>query len=251
MKFRAIIIDDEFTGINSLQILLERHCPEVKVVAVSRNPVQAIELIENYMPDIVFLDINMPQMTGFEMLNQLKWRNFDLIFSTAYHEFAIKAIKADAFDYLLKPIDPSELKAALERVQLKKNSIDKVSNLDNFLLALNDLRQHSNQKLLVNSKDGILSLDTETVYCLESKSNYTQIALPNNVIVLSSKTLKEYEKVLCQDHSNFMRVHNSFIINLKKIMRYFKTTDSVVLENNMTVPISKSRKEDFLKWLEL
>jgi two-component system LytT family response regulator len=251
MTLRAIIVDDEFTGINALRILIERHCPEIKPVANTRNPEDAIDLIESYRPDIVFLDINMPQMNGFEMLRKLKWRNFDLVFTTAYHEFAVKAIKVDAFDYLLKPIDPTELKEAITRILNKKNSNDKSLDLDHFLASIQKYKQVPSQKLIVTSKDSILSIDTDAIVCLELKSNYTQISYSTDDTILSSKTLKEYEKILCAEVSDFMRVHNSFVINLRKVIRYIKTNDTVVLSNNMSVPISKSRKDAFLKWLEL
>lgn len=248
---RAILIDDEFMGLNSLHILLEKHCPKVKSVAETRNPSSAIELIENYCPDIVFLDIHMPQMSGFEMLEKLKWKKFDLIFTTAHQEYALKALKSEAVDYLLKPIDPDELKAAVNKVLLRREKEIQKSNMDEYNMALNTLPQLNKPKLIINSKLGIESIETHHIVSLESKSNYTQLFLENEDNVMSSKTLKDFEQLLCGERSAFMRVHHSFIINLNKVIRYIKSSESVVMVNNQEIPISKSRKEDFLKWLEI
>lgn len=248
---RAVLIDDEFMGLNSLHILLAKHCPKVKSVAESRNPEAAIEIIENYCPDIVFLDINMPQMTGFEMLEKLKWKNFDLIFTTAHQEYALKALKSDAVDYLLKPIDPEELKAAVNKV-IKRRSMNELgSALEAYNDMLNTLPAMTKHKVIVNSKSGIESIETQLIISLESKSNYTHICLENDQSIMSSKTLKEYEQILCVERSSFMRVHHSFIINLNKVVRYFKSAETVVMQNGQDIPISKSRKEEFLKWLEI
>lgn len=248
---RAVLIDDEFMGLNSLHILLDKHCPKVRSVAESRNPEAAIEMIENYCPDIVFLDINMPQMSGFEMLERLKWKNFDLIFTTAHQEYALKALKSDAVDYLLKPIDPEELKAAVNKVIKRRSQSGQGNALEGYSEVLNALPLINKPKVIVNSKVGIESIETQMIISLESKSNYTQLFLENEQPVLSSKTLKEYEQILCGDRSSFMRVHHSFIINLNKVLRYIKSSEMVVMQNEQEIPISKSRKEDFLKWLEI
>ena len=248
---RAVLIDDEFMGLNSLHILLDKHCPKVRSVAESRNPEAAIEMIENYCPDIVFLDINMPQMSGFEMLERLKWKNFDLIFTTAHQEYALKALKSEAVDYLLKPIDPEELKAAVNKVIKRRSQNGQGNSLEGYNEVLNTLPLINKPKVIVNSKAGIESIETQMIISLESKSNYTQLFLENEQSIISSKTLKEYEQILCGDRSSFMRVHHSFIINLNKVLRYIKSSEMVVMQNEQEIPISKSRKEDFLKWLEI
>ena len=251
MKLRAIIVDDEFTGINSLHILLERHCPEVKSVAETKSASTAIELIENYLPDIVFLDINMPEMNGFELLDKLKWKNFNLIFSTAHQEYALRALKANAIDYLLKPIDPEELKSAIRRVVDKKLHTQNFSNDESYLNLLNSLKNNTHQKIIVHSKNGVEAIETTEIVSLEAKSNYTQINLINSKCILSSKTLKEFEEQLCSQGSNFMRVHNSFIINLTKVSRYLKFAENIVMVDAQTIPISKSRKDHFYEWLSV
>ncbi|MCU0360869.1 MAG: LytTR family DNA-binding domain-containing protein [Bacteroidia bacterium] len=247
---RAILIDDEFMGLNSLHILLDRHCPKVKSVAECRNPELAIEMIENYCPDIVFLDINMPQMNGFEMLKKLKYKGFDLIFTTAHREYALKALKSDAVDYLLKPIDADELKAAVEKVLERKILNKPGTALEVYNDMLNSLLVLNKPKVIVNSKSGIESIETKQIIGLESKSNYTQFYLENGDSLKSSKSLKQYEEILCGNRSSFMRVHHSFIINLNKVIRYLKTSDMLVMLNGQEIPISKSRKEEFMKWLE-
>lgn len=248
---RAVLIDDELMGINSLHILLDKYCPKVKSVAESRNPEMAIGLIENYRPDIVFLDINMPKMNGFELLENLKWKDFDLIFTTAHQEFALKALKSNAVDYLLKPIDPDELKAAVNKILLRREGREKNNNLESYQGILEDLAQLNKHKLIVHSKTGLETIETNTIVCMESKSNYTQLYLDNDQNLISSKTLKEYEQILCGLKSPFMRVHNSYIINLRKVLRYLRSSDSVVMQNEQQIPISKSRKEEFLNWLQV
>jgi two-component system LytT family response regulator len=248
---RAVLIDDEFMGLNSLHILLDKHCPKVRSVAESRNPETAIEMIENYCPDIVFLDINMPQMSGFEMLEKLKWKNFDLIFTTAHQEYALKALKSDAVDYLLKPIDPEELKAAVNKVFQRRNQALQANRMEEYADALTSLPLLNKPKVIVNSKAGIESIETQLIISLESKSNYTQLYLENEQSVLSSKTLKDYEQLLCGERTSFMRVHHSFIINLNKVVRYIKSSEQVVMQNEQEIPLAKSRKDEFLKWLEI
>jgi two-component system, LytTR family, response regulator len=248
---RAVLIDDEFMGLNSLHILLDKHCPKVRSVAESRNPETAIELIENYCPDIVFLDINMPQMSGFEVLEKLKWKAFDLIFTTAHQEYALKALKSEAVDYLLKPIDPEELKAAVNKVIQRRSNKLHVEKFEEYNHVLNTMHAINKPKVIVNSKSGIESIETQVIISLESKSNYTQLYLENEQSVLSSKTLKDYEQILCGERTSFMRVHHSFIINLNKVIRYIKSSETAVMQNEQEIPISKSRKEEFLKWLEI
>ena len=251
MKLRAIIVDDEFTGINSLHILLERHCPEVKSVAETKSASTAIELIENYLPDIVFLDINMPEMNGFELLDKLKWKNFNLIFSTAHQEYALRALKANAIDYLLKPIDPEELKSAIRRVVHKKLHAQNFNNDESYLNLITSLKNNLHHKITIHSKNGVQALEYSEIVSLEAKSNYTQVNLIDSNFLLSSKTLKEFEEQLCTEGSNFMRVHNSFIINLTKVSRYLKFAECIVMADAQKVPVSKSRKDHFYTWLNI
>lgn len=250
MRLRAIIIDDEETGIETLKFLVEKYIKDVKIVAQTTSGSEAIELIENYMPEIVFLDISMPEMDGFELLEKLSWKNFHLIFTTAHQEYGLKALKNGAVDYLLKPIDHRDLTTAVEKIKtkltFKKNSLPQID-----YTPLNDLQQLGANKIGVTSKHGIEYIEVTDIICLESKSNYTLIHLTEDKTLLTPKTLKEFENQLCNNHPQYIRVHNSFIINLHKVLRYIKDLDDIIMINNQKIPLSKSRRDVFLKWLEV
>lgn len=249
MQLRAIIIDDEKKGINTLRILVEKFIQEVRIVAQSTKAADAIELIEDYKPEIVFLDINMPGMNGFELLEKLKWKNFSLIFVTAHHEYALKALKNNAVDYIMKPIDHQELRIAVNKVKAKMEAVNTVFPTHVYESLLNDINQHNKNKVLVNLRSGIETLNAAEIIFLESRSNYTYIHLSDLRVVITSKTLKDFEDPLCTDH-NFMRVHKSFVINLNKISRYIKT-QHIIMVSDHKIPLGKSRKENFHMWLNI
>ena len=251
MKLRAIVVDDEPKGLNSLSLLIERHCPEVKLVASSLIASKAIELIEDYLPDIVFLDINMPEMNGFDLLSKLKWKKFNLIFTTAHQEYALKALKSNAIDYLLKPLDHEELILAVKRAVKNKEKAEFINDFSVYSKLIENLNQNPIQKLVVNSKDGVESIELNEIISLESKSNYTLIYLTNSKTIRCSKTLKEFENILCQRSDLFMRVHHSFIINLTKVSRYLKMEENIVMQDQQNIPVSRSRRESFFSWLKV
>ncbi|HQQ95357.1 MAG TPA: LytTR family DNA-binding domain-containing protein [Bacteroidia bacterium] len=248
---RAILVDDEPRGLNALKTLIDRYCPELRVVSTCLSSIDSVEQINTYHPEIVFLDINMPEMNGFDVLNQLEWKGFHLIFTTAHQEYALKALKANALDYLLKPIDRFELAEAVARIKQKARIESQVNNFQKYEKFLNGLHLEAHKKVHVHSRISIDTLDPDQIVYLESKSNYTQIHLENEASVLSSKTLKDYENILCDQRAHFMRVHHSFIINLRKVSRYIKSNEIVIMRNEQKVPIAKSRKEEFMKWLEI
>jgi two-component system LytT family response regulator len=251
MILRSIIIDDEPMGINSLKTLIEVYISDVKVVAESTSAGEAIELIENYKPEIVFLDINMPEMSGFELLEKLRWKNFSLVFITAHQQYALKALKNNAVDYLLKPVDYEELQAAVAKIQkqqLKKESTH-IVNYSKLLHELDDY--YYKNKMLVNLKSGIEAVDLDDVIYLESKSNYTRLHLSSGKIIITSKTLKEFEDQLCLTNLPFMRVHKSFIINLKRVTKYMKSEDIILLDDTFKIPLSRSKKDVFYTWLNI
>jgi two-component system, LytTR family, response regulator len=247
---RAIIVDDEQKGINTLKMLIEKHTEGVKVIAQCTRAIKGVELIENYMPDIVFLDINMPKMNGFELLEKLSWKEFILIFTTAHHEYGLKALKSNAIDYLLKPIDPKELFLAIEKAKhrLNEKNIHPEFNYDELLAFLG---QAQKQRILVNSKTGVESVDLNEIERLESMNNYSMMYLSEGRKILVAKSLKEFELQLCKPDSNFMRVHQSYIINLNKVVRFLKSSESIIMNDDQKVPVAKSRKESFFKWLNL
>jgi two-component system, LytTR family, response regulator len=248
MRLRAIIIDDEETGITTLKLLIEKYIPDVKVVATCNAPKEAIELIENYKPEIVFLDISMPEMDGFELLKKLEWKNFNLIFTTAHQEYALKALKHNALDYLLKPVYHEELRAAVDKI--KDQQAAQQSTIKDFdFTLLNKINQNKLNKLGITSKDGVEYIDPSEIISMESRGNNTFICLENGREILTPRRLGEFETLLCSYNINFMRVHHSYIINLHKVLRYIKEADDIIMVNNQKVPLSKSRRENFFKWL--
>ena len=251
MKLRAIIIDDEQKGIEALSILIETFIKDVHVVATSTDPVLGIKLIDDYQPEIVFLDINMPELNGFELLEKISWKEFNLIFTTAHEEYALKALKANAIDYLLKPIDHEDLRISVEKISQQISSTLNQTNKFNISELLGLIDVSTKHKICISTKSGIDYLETDTIIFLESKSNYTSILLDGGRTILVSRGLKEFEEELCHANINFMRVHNSYIVNLQKVSRYLKNTDHIVLLNDQKIPLAKSRKDDFFKWLKV
>jgi two-component system, LytTR family, response regulator len=208
-----------------------------------------VELIENYMPEIVFLDINMPGMNGFELLQALAWKDFNLVFTTAHQEYALQALKNNAIDYLLKPIDPEDLQAAVARILAKTDSPSE--NSYNYHKLLASLTPPDRNRLLISSRDGIDALRTEEISYLESHSNYTDIHLADSRVIASSKTLKDFDSLLCGSRSVFMRVHHSFIVNLDRVTRYLKASECLVLHDDKRVPVARSRREEFFRWMNV
>lgn len=243
---RAVIVDDEQRGIDTLKILIDKHIDSLRVVAECTRAEDGVKLIENYKPEIVFLDINMPQIDGFELLNKLSWRDFNLVFTTAHPEYGLKALKNNAIDYLLKPIDPGDLLFAVEKIR-EKMLENQTATRFNFNELIRTVAQK--QHFVLHTKSGIEHINLGEIVCFESFSNYTRIHLTGEREISSSKTLKEFDMQLCDSGSPFMRVHNSYIINLNKVASCLKTVDKIVMDSGQKVPLSKSRKDAFYKWM--
>ncbi|PWT99092.1 MAG: DNA-binding response regulator [Bacteroidetes bacterium] len=243
---KAIIIDDEIHCLDTLNILLTDYCPEVQVVEQCVLARKAIGAIEKHKPDLIFLDIEMPAMNGFELLEQLVPFSFSLIFTTSYDQYAIKAIKFSALDYLLKPIDPKELVAAVQKVRTKKHP----PSLEQFQVLLNHI-QHKEanfNKLAVPTSEGYeLLLVTDIVRC-EADDNYTHVFLKNKKKITACRTLKEIEEQL-DSFASFLRVHHSYLVNLNEISRYIRGEGGyLIMSDGSTVNVSRSRKDALLKF---
>lgn len=240
----AIIIDDEAKGRLALREKLSAYCPGVKVLAEASNGQEALLLIKQHQPQLVFLDIEMPRMNGFEMLNALPEKNFHIIFTTAYDQYAIKAIKYAAFDYLLKPIDIEELKTAVQKIAGKTNN-----QTNNQAELLQQNLQHPKNllhKLAIPTLDGLLFYDINDIIHLEANSNYTFIHFSGKPKITTAKTLKEFEEIL--PDSIFFRTHHSHLINLNYIKRYIRGDGGQIeLQNGNYVDVSRRKKEEFLK----
>jgi two-component system LytT family response regulator len=240
----AIIIDDEQKGRMSLKQKLGDYCSNVQLIGEADNGEEGIRLIEKHHPRIVFLDIEMPRMDGFEMLQRLHENDFHLIFTTAYDHYAIKAIKYAAFDYLLKPIDIEELQATIANIDGKKKN--QVSMQVELLQQSMQQPKKQLNKLAIPTLDGLLFYDINEIVHLEANSNYTNIHLLNRTKIIASKTLKEFEELLPDDI--FFRTHHSHLINLNFIVRYIKGDGGQIeLQNGTHVEVSRRKKEEFLK----
>jgi two-component system LytT family response regulator len=241
---KAILIDDEKHCRETLSIQLERYCPEVKLLAECSSAQQGLEAIALHRPDVVFLDVEMPGMNGFEMLQQVPNISFELIFTTGYDAYAIKAIRFSALDYLLKPIDKEELKKAVNKVHQKTDH--KLTEQLDILLEKLGNKQASLQKIALPTQDGFELVPLENIMHCESDSNYTHIVLKNGKKLLVSRTLKEIEELL-EGHP-FLRVHHSHLVNLNEITRYIRGEGGyVVMSDNTSISVSRSRKDALLK----
>lgn len=242
----AIIVDDEKNGAEALKLLLEQNCPGMKIIDVVYSAESGIDSIRNNEPDIVFLDIEMPTGTGFDVINSTLDKNYEVVFTTAYSQYAIKAFKTHAIDYLLKPIDIDELVSAVEKV--KKRFLEKKKN--NELNSLVGKMVIPNKKISVPTVEGIIFITVEDIIHLESDSNYTNIFLKDGKKVLVSKTLKSFESQLV--NCNFLRVHSAHLINLSEVEKYIKGDGgTLILKNKASIPVSRANKTLLMEKLGL
>ena len=241
----AIIIDDERNSRNALRQKLLNHCTNVMIIAECENGEEGIENIEKKKPDIVFLDVEMPRMNGFTMLQQLKNKNFEVIFVTAYDHYAIKAIRYSALDYLVKPVEIDDLKNAINRVIEKMNIAKPNARLE--LLLENIVSDKTKfTRIAIPTVQGLQFIKIEHIISLEASANYTKFHLCNNIKYTVSKTLKEFEDMLPSDI--FIRIHNSHIINKNYVEKYIRGDGGqVVLSNGSVLDISKRKRAEFLK----
>ena len=244
---RTVLIDDEPGAIESLEALLEKHCPEVEIVGQANNIHEGYEVITSNLPDLVFLDINMPKGSGLELVDRIKHLNVKVIFTTAHQEYAIKAVRLSAVDYLLKPISFLEL---LEAVDRYNRHTQKQNYSTNYGL-LKDLMDKSKklERIAVVDLQGVQVIETSNISHIEASKNYSIFHLLEGEDVVASKSMGEYEKLL--DGSDFLRVSRSIIVNVSFIKRYLKKEGSVVLKDGQEVLVSNSRKDELLKLMTL
>ena len=242
---RSLIIDDEKHCCDNLQWQLKTYCPEIEVIGTSNNAEKGLQQIHHHKPQLIFLDVEMPGMSGFEMLENLTEINFDIIFTTAFDQYAIRAIKFGALDYLIKPIDKDELVEAINKfLNLpRRDSLKQINALLTHLKKSSDL---SFQKIALPTLHGYELVPLNNIMFCESSSNYTDIRLINGQHLLISRTLKDIQDLL--DMQPFFRVHNSYIVNLQYAVRYVKGEGGfLVLNNDINIPVSRSKKEELLK----
>lgn len=245
----CIIVDDEFKSRESLKALIENYCAEdISVSAVCQNATEAIEAIYKIKPDILFLDIQLQRETGFDILEKLDKIDFEVIFTTAYSEFAIKAFKFSAIDYLLKPIDIAELKKAISKVQ-KRAATDLSERMAQLAISLKGNTNRSG-KIAIPSSDGLVFVSVGSIVYCEASGNYTNIHMDDSRKFIVSRTLKEYEDLLTDQ--DFFRIHNSYLVNLNAIKKYIRGDGGqVVMCNETTLDVSKAKKKPFLDKIKM
>jgi two-component system LytT family response regulator len=243
---KSVIIDDELKSLESLRILIQDFCEGVEVKALCQTVAEGISAIELHKPDIVFLDIQMQRETGFDLLTKIEKVDFEVIFTTAYSEYAIRAFRFSAIDYLLKPIDISELHMAIEKVRNKSNT-EIAERLQQLITNLKPAPAQK-YKLALPTGDGLVFVKVEEIIYCEAHSNYTQIYLTNGTHHLVSRTLKEYDDILTDQE--FFRIHNSYLINLNLIKNYVRGEGGyVVMTNGKSLDVSKRKRDSFLSRL--
>ena len=241
---RCVIVEDEEMARNVLKSLLAQYCQDVMVCAEADDIVTGKNMIETFRPDLVFLDIEMPGGSGFKLLTSMENVDFEVVFVTAYEQFAIKAIRHDALDYILKPIDPKELVAAVEKVKEAKYKKTLKKQYDNLLKNL-DPEQLVVRKISISTADKIHLIDVDDIIRCESDNYYTIIYFKDGTSLMVSKTLKEMDQKL-QEY-DFVRTHKSHLVNMRCIKNFIKDEMMVVMTDDTKVPVSKRKKEMILE----
>lgn len=245
---RTALIDDQENSRNALKALLIKHCPEVAIIGEANSVKSGLELIETKQPDLVFLDVQMTDGTGFMLLEQVKEYSFKVIFTTAFDHYAIQAIRFSALDYLLKPIDPDELVEAVSKY--KDISINLNIKL-NFEALLENVKKTNApaKKIVLSTVNKVHVLTVEDLVRCEAMENYTQFSLNNNTRIVVAKTLKEYEELLTEYY--FMRVHKSHLVNLNHVINFIKGDGGyLTMSDGKQVPVSDRKKDELFARLQ-
>lgn len=243
---RAVLVDDEDRARNTLRALLAEFCPDVEVVGEASNAPDAVLTINKVKPELVFLDIEMPEYNGFEMLDFFREIDFQIVFVTAYSEYAVRAFEVSAVDYLLKPIDVSGLQVAMEKVRTRQEH----TAIHQRLELMKDAMQNEDiRKMAVPMADGLLFVEVADIVVLEADGAYTNIFLKNGSKILVSKKLGFFEDIL-KTRKAFFRTHRSSLININFVKKFIRGESSIVMENNNVVTLSRDRKADFEELLK-
>lgn len=246
---RAILIDDEPNAVGLLALRLSQHCPQVDVVASCTNSHKAVQAILDHRPDLVFLDIEMPQMNGFQLLEAVAGVSFSLVFVTAYDKFALKAFRYSAVDYLLKPIDTQELIQAVHRVEKQHKTAPE--QIDHLKSQLGTHGKNLPDRIALPYQNGVAFVDMKDILYCESDDNYTKFHLGDGQYHLVTKSLREIQELL--EERDFLRVHRQYLINLNHIKKFVKGEGSyVVMSNLQSIPVSRAQKDRLMErfgWL--
>lgn len=242
---KTVLIDDEGNALEMMEWLLQTYCPQVEIAAMCTSAQQGIEAINKHKPDVVFLDIEMPVMNGFDMLEQFDDLFFDVVFCTAYDQFALRAFKYSALNYLLKPVDPEELKNTVQRIE-KFKAIPTREQFNLLLQNLKNTEKTTPQRIALTHNDGLIFVPTAEIVFCEAESNYTKVHLADGKKIMVSKVLKDLDEALAGP--DFYRVHSSFLININRIKKFIRGEGGyLVMDNDAMVSISRSRKQEFME----
>tara|TARA_Y100000815_G_scaffold108952_1_gene97572 strand:- start:792 stop:1526 length:735 start_codon:yes stop_codon:yes gene_type:complete len=242
---KAVIVDDEPKAIQSLIWELGNFKKDIKVIASFTDPNKALQFLESDTPDCLFLDVQMPTIGGFQFLEKLKDIDFAVIITTAYDEYAIKALKHEAIDYLLKPIDSDDLKDSIKKI--KKHSERNINSAKLEQMLSNFNSQFDKKRITINTDGKLLFLDVDDIIYVESDGNYCTLFLKDQKKIVVTKKLKEIDKILPEHY--FFRIHNSYVINLNKIKAFIKNEGYVIMDSDQKIPVARQRKSDFLEKL--
>jgi two-component system LytT family response regulator len=241
---RCVLIDDESNSLEMMEWLLKTYCPQVLVEAMCNAAAKGIEAINKYKPDVVFLDIEMPHMNGFDMLEQFDKLSFDVVFCTAYDQFAIKAFKYSALNYLLKPVDPEDLKETIRRIEERRAAPLK----EQVELLFQNIKQGARttaQRIALTTGDGMIFVPTQDILYCQAESNYTSVVLVGGRKILVSKVLKDIDETL--SGPDFFRIHNSYLINLNHIKKYVRGEGGyIIMDDGANISISRNKRQEFM-----
>ena len=245
---KAILVDDELSSLQNLRQKLEEYCPSIKVAASIQKPEEAIFLINHHKPDVLFLDIEMPRISGFRLLEELGDYDADIIFTTAYNHFAIEAMRLSAFDYLVKPVAITDLQNTVNRL-LQQRSKQTKERLNVLKQSISENKSQEN-KIAVPTNEGLEFVVIKNIIRIESSSNYSRLFLVNGQSLFVTRLLKDFEELLLP--YRFFRIHNSHMINLNYIRKYIRGEGGqVVMDNGDVVDVSRRKKEEFLSLLNV
>jgi two-component system, LytTR family, response regulator len=243
-KLKAVIVDDEQDAVDFINSIIGEYCPSLEVVGKANNVIQGVAVIKEKRPDLVFLDVEMPNGTGFDLLTQFPEKDFDVVFITAFNHYAIKAIKFSAVDYILKPININEFIDSVERV-MKKRAEKSTQGNDSIKILMENLRSSPPSRLAIPTADGMEYLNPKDIIRIEADRSYSWFFITGNRKILVSKHLKEFQELLSDRY--FFRPHNSHLINLKYVRKYIRKEGGYIeMTDGSLIPVSRNRKDIFL-----
>ncbi len=244
-KINTILIDDEDLSVISLKSIIKNYCPEINIIGQAQSAIEGVECINRLKPNLVFLDIAMPGGDGFEVLKNVSFTDFEVIFITAYNDYALKAFEFSALSYLLKPVIPKELQNAVSRFSKYTNN----KHFDEKLSVMNDSLNDNNSKIILPTQEELIITDLDDILYLESSKNYSIFYLKDNKDVLVSRSINHFEKIFSD--TSFFRIHNQHLVNLKYIKRYVKGKGGyIVLTNDVNLDVSERKKKEFMAKLK-